>query len=400
MAYYNTIRLGRLTMREDRVLAESSGADGRAISLTGQEAMPGKTLLQVNQRRNDILNSRGEFVEIIFNEKPEFNGFYQVQDTAASVENWDGTTAVVDWSATATRVGSENEVDVESRLSGATTRTNSFAVVGKRWHAPAVNHKAYWAGTTAPISVSRTSEDGSIKVYQNLAQGINPRWGTTLADYAKGRVRFVDSNALERVGNAFSVTPLGWYISNGLIKVEPKASSGTVRIGTWTGSAYAAKDWDVQYDTGPAVSFGTPDYVSVLSNSYDAVTVRLVKSLSPVGRSTLDLIVRRGATFVEAYLQHEFGTTLKIGLVTPEAGTGSTGYISATANDANGFKYVIGSALTYTGDNPNGAISKAATGTLDAYFGVSLNATAGNAPADLQQQYIGSPSEMVRGVKR
>ena len=75
MANYSTIRIGRLTLREDRTISEASSQDGRTISLTGEEAMPGKTLLQVNQRRDDILALRGQFAEIAFTEKSNLRWF-------------------------------------------------------------------------------------------------------------------------------------------------------------------------------------------------------------------------------------------------------------------------------------------------------------------------------------
>jgi hypothetical protein len=399
MARYSTIRVGRLTLREDRITSESSSTEGRMLSLTGEEAMPGKTLLQVNQRRDDILSLRSEFVEIAFTEKTNLNGFYEIQDCTASIENWDSVLGVVVWSFSARRVGTENEIDVESRLSGAITRANDHSAVGKRFHAPAIGHRGYWSGSTIPIYIDRASSDGTVRCYQNLAQGINPRWGIAPVDHPKGRVRFLDSNGLERVGTSFEVSGASWELSNGLLRITPGSAGNTLDASPWAAGAWQVRTWDVTYNTGPAVSFGTADYVSVLDNNYHSCTIRLTKSLAP-GRIYMDITLRRGSTFAEIYIQHQFSSTLVVKRATVVAGTSSTGYITQTAADGNGMKTIVGSARTFTADAPNHAISKAATATLDAFIGVSMSGTAGDLPLDIFQQYIGSPSEMVRGVKR
>jgi hypothetical protein len=405
MATYKTIRLGRLTLREDFTVAESLGSDGaRTLQLTGRESMGSRgqrSRLQVEQRRNDILNLTDEFVAIVFTEKRNLNGFYQVASSSASITNWDDLWAIMDWTCDLIRVGVDTEIDIESRLSGANTKFNDFSGVGNRSHAPSVGAKAYWAGGTPPIYASRVGSEGEVRLYQNLAFGINPRWGIPVADYEKGRVRLIDNNALERVGTSVNLNTTNWEMSNSLVRLKPlDGSVASFELSTWVSGVWKPKQWKLAYDTGPAVTFGAPDYCTVLQNNYEAVTIRLVKSTGTVGRMMIDLTLRRGSTVIEMYIQHEFSSTFTFGLATAQAGTGSPGYISATANDADGLKYIVGSARTFTGDNVNGTISKASTATLDAIFGVSLNASGGNAPLDLYKQYLGMPAELVRGVKR
>jgi hypothetical protein len=128
-------------------------------------------------------------------------------------------------------------------------------------------------------------------------------------------------------------------------------------------------------------------------------TVRIVKTLSP-GRVTVDFTLRRGSRFLEIYVQHLFGTTLKLVRSAVEASSASTGYIKATAADGAGNKFVLGSARSFTADNVNGGISKTTTPTLDAFVGVEIAAApTGDAAVDLFQQYLGSPAELVQGVK-
>lgn len=400
MATYQTIRLGRLTLREDFSVSESG--DGK-ISITGRESMGAngaRTRLQVEQRRDDVNQLAGNLVPLRFAEKSNLDGFYMVTDSQADITNWDnGTWVMLNWTASLTRIGYVNTMDVESRLSGATTRVNDFVVTGARFHAPAVNAKAYYTGPTIPIYIDRVGSDGTVRVYQSLAQGINPRWGVDVADYEKGRVRFLDSNGFERSGISFKTAATGWELSNSLIKVTAGSVGNALDVAAWASGAWSNKTWDIFYNTGPAVTVGTVDYVSVLDNTFEAITIRLVKDLAP-GRMMIDLTLRRGSSVVEIVIQHEYSTTLKVGRATVVAGTSGTGYIASTAADANGMKSIVGSARTFTADAPNHAISKAATAVLDAFIGVTMSAAAGNAPADVYAQYIGAPSELVRGVRR
>jgi hypothetical protein len=163
---------------------------------------------------------------------------------------------------------------------------------------------------------------------------------------------------------------------------------------------WQAKEFQVKHSTGPAVVMGIPDYCTVLRNTFECIVVRITKGLAP-GRVTVDLTLRRGSRFVEVYVQHQFGTTLVVQRATAEATTASTGYLTATAADGNGHKFVLGSTRTFTADNVQGGISKAATPVLDAYIGVSPSgAASGDLPADLFKQYLGVQSETVQGVRR
>lgn len=398
MADYTTIRLGRLTLREDYQVSENSS---RELSLTGKESMGARgarTRLQVEQRRDDILSLPGQMVAMSFTQKSHLNGFYIVKDSQAEITNWDNAWAMLTWGVNLVRVGVENEIDVESRLSGAITRINDFTVVGKRSHAPAVNHKAYWSGSTVPTFVSRVGVEGTVKQYQNLAAGINPRWAVAVTDYEKGRARFIDHNGLERTGTSVNVSPSNWELSNSLIRIKP-GTGNAFDVSAWTGAAWVVRTWDLLYDTSPT-SIGVVDYVSILDNSYESVTIRLTKNIAPAGRMTVDLTLKRGASIVEMYVQHQFSTTLTLKRFTVVAGTSSPGYIAETTADVNGMKSIVGSARTFTADAPNHGITKTATATLDAFMGVSMSANAGDLPADVYTQYIGTPSELVQGVHR
>jgi hypothetical protein len=213
-------------------------------------------------------------------------------------------------------------------------------------------------------------------------------------------VRLYDELSLERAGDSSRLTVLNWELNNGLVRARPLAASGILEISAYTGGSWHVKNWDVLFD---AVSLGTFDYASVLNNDYGLVSIRLVKSMN-TGRLYVDLILRRGYRFVEIYVQSEFGGTIKVVRAVAEAGSNALGgTVIASADDADGDKYIVGSSRTFTADIVNGGISIAATPVLDAFVGVIADGTLaveGDQADDLQKQYIGAPTELTRGVKR
>ena len=398
---YGVMQVGRIALREDSAADLSNGGFGPSLSLAGQESMPRVSRNQLKQRVDDLLALEGTLQPVTFSDKPEFNGFYWVESVSGTYDVWmPDNLGVMPWSMSITQAGQASNTDLESRLSGPITRTNDHAAVGERWHAPPIGHLAWSAGSTLPAVVTRTTTDGAMTVYRGVDVEENPRWGSSPAGFLAGRCRIIDQNGLERVARQFDLAATGWEMHNGIVKVAIDAATGRFIISAWTGGAWQAKSWELFHSTGPAVTLGVPEYSSVLRNDFECTAVRITKSLT-IGRVTVDFTLRRGSRFVEVYVQHQFGTTLKIVRSTVEASTASTGYIVATAADGASNKFILGSAKSFTADNVNGGISKAATPILDAFIGVVVNgAGAGDIAADLFKQYLGAPSEFVQGVRR
>lgn len=401
MAPYGVMQAGRLALREDAT-SSLSAADGYAeMAVQGQESYGRLTLNQLMARVDDLVGLKGQLLPFTFTQKPELNGFYQIMDASADYTKWvPENVAIVPWQMKLRRYGYQGDMDLEARLAGPQTRANDHAATGERWHAPNINHVGYSAGSTLPNVVTRATTDGAMTVYRTVTVGVNPRWGTTAANALLGRVRFIDSLARERVAVRADLAPTGWEVNNGMVRIQVNAANGNLILSHWSGSAWQAKEFTVFYNTGPAVAMGVPDYVTLLRNDLECVAVRLTKSLAP-GRITVDLVLRRGSRLTEVYVQHQFGTTLKLVRATAEATTASTGYLTATAADANGHKFVIGSTRTFTADNVNGGLSKAATPVLDAFVAIQPSGAAtGDQAAQLFAQYLGAAAETVQGVRR
>jgi hypothetical protein len=397
---FGVMQAGRLALREDATAEFGVDEDGVGVSIAGQESIGRLTLAQVQQRVDDVVALRGTMMAFTFTQKPEMDGYYFVKEASSTYTKWvPESAAILPWSLNLVRLGYANTLDLEARLSGPTTRANDHLATGERWHAPNIGHLAYGAGSTAPSLMTRASTDGAMTVYRVLAAGTNPKWASAPADYLKGRVRFVDTLG-ERQASQVQTTATGWAVDNGIVKVSVNPANGNLILSHWSGSVWQAKEFQVKHSTGPAVVMGVPDYCTVLRNTLECVVVRLTKGLAP-GRVTVDLTLRRGSRFVEVYVQHQFGTTLVLQRATAEATSASTGYLTATAADANGHKFVLGSTRTFVADNVQGGLSKAATPVLDAYLGVSPSgAASGDLPADLFKQYLGVQSETVQGVRR
>lgn len=398
---FGTVRVGRLVLREALTAASenlNAQTGERSLAISGQEASPPLTVSDVATLQDDILGLKDSLVPVIFTHKSDRNGYYIVKDANTELNNWVGAVVTCSWELSLTRVGSDSDTDIESRLAGALTRSNMHGVTGERWHAPPIGHFAYWSGSTLPSAVTRTGADGPITVYRGVTLNTHPRYACLVGDYLEGRVAFLDEEDRERSGTTLALDPTDWTMTNGLVRVRPLSSSGVLEIAAHTGS-WAAKSWDLRVS---GASLGPASGVTLLRNDPECVIVRLIWTHT-VGRTEVDLTLRRGSRFVEMYLKRQTAATIRVQLATTEAGATATGYIRADVNDADGNRYIVGSAKSFQVDIANGAIFQNSVTTFDAFIGAiaaGSAAVAGDAGDELRSQYLGAPSETVRGVRR
>jgi hypothetical protein len=395
-----TVNLGRLPALFEQF--EAKQTDGGDLSLQVIASPSTLSNAAIERLKDDLLGITGKLIPAVWSDKTFLNGFYMVTGVDLSHWSYPNTPRTVVGNATVQlqQGGYSNTVDVESRLSGSQTRLNDFSGTGEIWHAAAIGHTGYMAGTATPTAVTRTGEDGAVIVYRGLTFGVNPRWGATTTTFGQGRVRFLDSNAEERSAAGVALSPTGWSLSNGLVKVAPRSSGGVLDISAYTGGAYRTKAWDILLN---AVSITPIDGVDILQNDYDTIVIRLYKGQAP-GRVTVDLKLRRGSRFVEMFVQSNTSATLKVVKAATEAGTNATaGMVIASVNDGDSNKYVVGSSKTFTADPTIGGISKASAVFLDAFVGViagGTGAVTGDQAANLFSQYLGSSTEVVAATRR
>lgn len=376
---FSTVQLGRLLLKElpnptPESVGQSSGSlPTRTLQITGQEnSATNTTAGGLSALHDDIQGlSAGDYlIPVIFGDKADRNGFYQVGNVQDTINNPGGGGYVSDdWQIALERVGSQFEVDLESRVTGPGTVGNDFSLTGTQWCSPPAG--AYAFTPVASSVVTRGCQDGPAQpVYTALGPALTSyRWGCSPGNYGNGRCRFVDSNGTERSGTQFSITNLNtWTLSNGIVQVTPGATGAVLDVSAWTNGAWQPIGWDLTFSSGTPLSGWSS--VNLLRNDYEAVTVRLVKD-DGGGRILIDLTLRRGSRFVEVYITCDTIQALKIVRHSSEGGTSATGTVTALVEDTSGNKYTIGSARTFTADTANGGISTTTTQTtFDAYIGV------------------------------
>lgn len=391
-----TLQVGRLLLND----AESRDLEGKPgeIAVEGMLTGAGEKADDVRAIGADISNLVGYMVPVVFGSKVIRNGYYVVQNADVTVSDWPREGVVgVEWELDLALLGYANDVDLESRLGGPLTLNNSHALTGERWHAPPPGHTSYWSGAGVPSQVIRTGSEGPLTVYRDVAIDTNVLWNCDPTLYGTGRVRFLDERGLERSGTSVRTDPAEWELHNTLVRVAPSISS-TLLFSVWD-DGWKAQEWDLKYN---GTALGVPDAVSIVRNDFELMQLRLLWALAPSGRVTADLTLRRGAQYIEIFLKSMQSTTMALAPSDPVASTAGTGFVSASANDADGNRYIVGSPNAYTADTTNGGLSKASTVTLDAFLGSIFGgsgASAGNTGVDVRDQFLGAPTERVIGVR-
>ncbi|MEV0306541.1 hypothetical protein [Nonomuraea fuscirosea] len=390
------IQVGRLTLRETQAISESA-YQGWSLHISGIEVCPLVTREEVWARFDGALGSQDELVPVIFQEKEERNGYYTVLSSSGEVldRKRQGITEI-SWKLSLQRHGPDSDVDLESRLIGA-TRQNDFNQVGERWSAPSIGAYGYYTGATQPALLTRSGADGPITVFRGVSAGVNPRWGCDVEHYLRGRVKIL-TEGTERVGTGHPLRADQWELSNGLARVRP-LSGGSLEVASFANGRWHGKKWRVQVGAEQVTRWQS---AGVLRNDLEQCVIRLTALRSPVGRAYLDMTLRRGSRIVECWLQRGDSGSMSVYLTDPEALTDSTSHAVRGGDDADGNRVAVGSARHFN-LHPSGGLTKTNATSMDCWLGVVVGggaAVAGDRAADLQAQYIGAIPEVVAAVRR
>ncbi|MFI6496917.1 hypothetical protein [Nonomuraea typhae] len=389
------LTIGRYVVRETWEIAETGAG---VLQVSGREVMPPLTRAEVVYRYEAALGSQGLMVPVIWEDKPERSGYYTVSSASGDLMDRAAEGVVVaSWKLALARHGSDTDVDLESRLTGA-VRANDFSLTGERWHCPPPAHYAYYTGSTIPSTMTRTGSEGALTVYRGVPANVSPRWGCAVDEYLEGRVRIL-SVGYERVGVGHSLEATDWELNNTLVRVRPLLSGGTLEIAAYTGGAWRTKAWWVDVGGTQVARF---EAATILRNDPEMCVIRLTEHRATVGRAVLDLTLRRGSRFVEGYLQRGDSGTLNVYLASAESMTDSTSYVVKTTNDGDGNRAIAGSARNFD-PHANGGLSKTSTTWLDFYAGVVAgggSAASGDQATNLRDQYIAAMPETTVAVRR
>lgn len=389
------LSIGRYTVRETWSVSETGAG---VLQVAGREVMPPLTRAEVVYRHESALGSQRMLVPVVWEDKPERSGYYTVTSASGDIMDRAAEGVVVaEWKMSLARHGSDTDVDLESRLTGA-VRANDFSLSGERWHAPPIGHYAYYTGSTIPSTMTRTGSDGAMTVYRGVPANVSPRWGCAVGDYLNGRVRVL-SVGYERVGVGQAVDADDWEMNNALVRVRPLLSGGTLEISAFTGGVWRTKAWWADIGGTQIARF---EAATILRNDPEMCVLRLTEHRATVGRAVLDLALRRGSRTVEGYLQRGDSGTLSVYLATAESMTDSTSYVVKTTNDADGNRAIAGSARNFD-PHANGGLTKTSTTWMDFYLGVVAaggSAVSGDQATNLRDQYIACMPETTMAVKR
>lgn len=400
---FGEVKLNRIYLVEKEQAKE--GADGK-LSLQGQESSPPTTVPMVTWLHGQIVGLEpGKLVPVTFRDKSERDGYYTVTSATSELTDHQSEVAYTDWQIELTRKGSDAEVDIQSRLTGA-VRQNDYSVTGTRWHAPAIGHYAYHTGSTIPSNFNRTGADGAIRIYTGVPANVSPRWGCAVSSYLSGAVKLTSttyvSSENEVEGCNRQIGASGWNLTNGIVNVAPTATAGTLAIGVYN-SGYQTVNWNIMAGGANLLAWQS---ATVLRNDAEQIVLRLTaqSSASTGGRATLDLTLRRGAQFVEGYLQVSTAANLQIqGANAAASASGSSGTVAASSGTT---RRICGSARSWnTTDTTNCGFTKNSVTVLDFWIGAKVTASgAGTASQDndaaLANQYIGSMPETTYAVRR
>lgn len=370
---WGALTIGPLVLKETDILEDVTNANTgeRTVRIQGAETNPGNGSGNIEAKQQDIMGLMGRVMPVQFERKDSYNGYYRATDTNTTLEQWGEGPGQVRWALTLEFVGSDNALDIESRVANV-ARLNDFAKTGERWHAPPTGHYGYFVGSVAPATVVRQTDAGPITVYRGIPAGVNPRYGCPVGGYGGGRVRLL-AGGLERVAPRIPVSVTDWEMNNGLVRVRPSttATLTTLLVAHYDGTAWREKAYDVRVagdSVRPSVEWQS---VTVTRLEPEAVTLRaVIRQPSNGARVLLDLTLRRGSRFVEGYVQRTTSGELAIVQDIAEYTQAFTGYVTAGGGDANGLRYAVGSArlATTTG---GGQIKSAAT-AMDFYIGAEI----------------------------
>ena len=400
-----TIRVGRIGLLERPAAEEKADADGsRTVEMLAEEyGTRFGSMVAPRARGAGLLGHAGQVVPVAWERQSWRNGWYRVGPPSAIEVTQDGGWSAVRWSTDLEVIGLDADVEVESRLVGG-NRTHASSATAELWHAPAGGADSYLVGTGTPGYVDRIGEGGTVRVFRGIPAGVHPRWSSPAAAALVGAAT-VTVGGILHTGTTCLDQPASWVLSNGLIRVEPRTSSGTLRITSYLASSWGApKVFDLKRGT---TSLGAAQHVTILRNDLCECAIRLTWDHAP-GRTVADLTLARGARHVGLYVQQyaapsalRIDDALGSGAVNNQLS--AAGYIEATTADGDGNRWVIGSAQAATAAGTFGLQASTAAVGLSGFIGVvraGASAVAGDTAAQVNAQWLGQPAQAERVVRR
>ena len=419
MANTHQVTIGHLSFTSPGTLSYSGGGEGRTYNINGTLAHTSANNLDLNENlyiRDELLSMAAydHVYPFTYTGETTMSGYVKVETADVNVERFAG--AGMKYSISVQWLGNPGEVRFESQFSGALLDNNhSISTTDSQFFAPpngaySVHIPAVGTGTP-PAVETRTGSHGSGTVDLKFFSGSNLRannieFECNPDDYLKGAVK-ISTNGKVRNGLYSPNTNVDQaVIENGLVKLELINSNTQSRFKTslWDDDAFRSEKIYFLAKGSSKTEWDGFKTVKIIKNYPECGTVRFTSQANTdgSGRLVFDVSLRRGSRYFSLVVS-SYGTADEIHIqrATAEAATAGTGYITATSNDSEGNKYILGSPTTHSTDTTNGGINLTAT-QMKAFVGYVYNGTsaAGQNTADnMRDAYLDFVYEYVRTIR-
>lgn len=375
-----TINGGRLTMSGWIV------TDSNADMLVARQQVLGLT---------DSLAEEG--VPVVDSDDDRLTGYYRV--TNASVDRYRGQANVARFQVEMEQIKGFAYAQIET-LAQRTLLTNGVGIVASEVADYLWFPSSYLDVDAVLSTAERTTETGNVITRGPTGGGTEKtsyRWTVAPSDYYDGAVAVeVGAGFRPLVGSQVEASVLGadiddWRINNGLVRVSWDASDSTLVLAHFDGSApwetakkYRVGIGGINGGTGSVLTRLTElTAVRVLACRPEMCTVRLAlarieSAVAFVGGFTLDITVLRGEYMARLVFSHADAQTWVVARDTSEAATAlsssapfsAAAGLRATANDADGNRYVIATPVANSQNTTVGTVA-VTSGAVNGLFMVS-----------------------------
>jgi hypothetical protein len=398
---------------------ETWSQTGTTITVQGRTPVtPNTDAVRLRDQLLGYLNNWDEpIVPLIFTTEPRLTGYYSVLDVSVPTDQNALSVGLLSYSLTLQALTGFTQPAMESVVSGALLTNVVGAVSGDvvQFHAVPSVAVEYFRGQGGSL-LTRSSADGNMLFTTSGLIGSTASFYVAPPNFYVGAATVEQGSPLQPlVGRVFTQTDLvNWRLSNGLVRITPNATAGKLDISHWKGAAWATAK---TYQFTGTVTAGLINgfiAVTVLRNSVEECILRLGCTVAVGinwGRVNLDISLRRGDRIARIFLSSTAQDQWQVARSTAEAATAITygavtlGAFRATANDADGNRYVLASYQSAaTSDLVNGKLTENATvNTMDVGIGSEIAGSAAIVPdraVDIAQQYLAAQSESQRIVLR
>lgn len=371
------------------------------------------TIANAKYLRNELLNQQGSLIALTYTGDDFLDGFYILRSVRMETVINSYRIGLFPFELDLFYIGNHSSTELQSLLTVGDVQ-NDFSTTPFPFHAVPVGALAYNAGPTGtPTERIRETEEGNLSVFEEISATEDPSWAVSPASYYLGSSKVFTAGMLRAGLTIPANSPTDWYISNGLVEVRASvyqgSSDGDIELRFYDGSAWTQWiDFRLVYDDINIIPQW--HYLTIVRNTPEAVTVRLVRDAATVPasahRHSLDVTLRRGSHFAAFIWNYTFTHAGAVYRDTADAATrpGGASYIY-DSDTIDSQKWILGSPRAFTEDTTNGGIVLDVEATAFPFWigflkGGSVSNDTGDGPADLAKQYTGWVSETVRAIRR